>query len=359
MCAAILLTNLNKKYNNNYKLEDINKYINDINWQYYTSNDLDDVLDYLYKCINGSNITQLKKSIGISSVFNTQTFSDIKRQLGQNSVWSYIILDSKYKNTAVDVSDGTFIFYYSPVNYPSTDTGVITSSGEIRNIKSITLHKPTIPSTTYTNMNHKRLNIVIKELYHQSYYISQTQRAHWIIKANDNCIGNCNVLDFDDEDFVHNRIEDAKDEVCRWSDPKSENCKQEFKFNHKITHIDRLTLIIGNCDQNIPFDHDSDSAMVSSYASPTIITTTLPHKFTLPFYVVISGFTTDNVEADKIFINAINNPRGLLATPTGSNQFSLPMNTTSITPTAGLEFNVYYEDRRIIVPISIKHELDS
>ena len=159
---------------------------------------------------------------------------------------------------------------------------------------------------------------------------------HFIIKLCNVYISDYNALDFDDESF--NGVEN------------------KFIFNFPIGHIDQMTLTIGNCKQLISFKHDSDTATISSYGNPIVFTTTSPHLFTLPFYVMITGFNTLDPVADKYIIDTINSERAQKATVTGASTFTLPINSTGLTPLGGLTVNIYYEDRRIIVPLIIEHE---
>ena len=197
-----LLLKLNQRYNttprNRYTPESIAPYINDINWSEYTNDDLDEVLEYFHDKINHTD--RPKTALAIDSVFGERSYSKIKNKIAPGSVYSYVILDSKYRDLSYPAADGTLSFSYQLIN-AAGGQGIVSSTNETKDIKSITLLKPTIPATTYTDFNHRNVNITIKEISTQSYIISETQKAHFIIKASDVYISGYNVLDFDDESF--------------------------------------------------------------------------------------------------------------------------------------------------------------
>jgi hypothetical protein len=328
-----LVRKLNSRYSTRYDVDDIKPYINDINWDEYKSDDIQEVLSYLYDRIRGKPI---ENTLAINSVFGVSSYDEIKNNIVSETVYSYLIFDSKYQDKSNQYADGVFFFNYQLIG-SAGGIGIISSTNEIKNIKAMTMYKPTIPSTKYIDFNHRQMNISIKEINKQSYYCtSENQRAHWIIKVADIYIDGYNVLDFDDEEFngINNR----------------------FIFNFPVPFISTFTLVIGNCNQNIAFDHDSDTATISSYGNPLKFTTSKPHGFIRSFYVSITGFNTADPYTDKWIIDTVNSERAQLATNTGLNEFALSIDASSLTPLIGLTVNVYLEDRRIIIPIIIEHE---
>ena len=341
-----LVLKLNQRYYERFTIAHIKPYIKDINWDEYTASDLDEVLNYLYNSIKGTQ--KPPETLAIDSVFGISTFDEIKKRIEPNIVTSYLILDSKYQHKGYQASDGTFTFNYALTR--ASDVGIVSCTNDVKNIRSMTLLKPTIPSTKYTNFNHRNLSIVIMEMNQQSYFCATPgQRAHWIIKVSDVYMYD-NVLNFDDEQFTCDYARNDK-----YND-KYTNKPNTFIFNFPIPRIERVTLTIGNCTQHIPFEHDTDVAIVTSYGNPITFTTSKPHKFTLPMYVTITSFTTSDVSADKWIIDTINSERAQLATIVGANRFSLAIDATSLTPIVGLQVNVYYEDRRVIVPLILEHD---
>ena len=341
-----LVDKLNKKYNTSYSTVSIQPYIYDIEWCKCSNEVIDDIISYLYQRLNKQPGT-----LAIKSLFNETSFNKIKSTFSKEYASSYLILDSKYKSNAYPAPDGVFIFEYRLMK-GAGGVGVVSSSSEIKNIKSITLYKPTIPSTKYTDMNHRSINICIQELNVQSYYLTNNQRAHFILKTSDVYINDNNVLDFDDEEFKNKDVQYTADD-----NPKFDSsANNTFVFNFPVARIERLTISIGNCDRNIVFDYDRDTAIVNSYANPMIIRTSRNHNFTRPLNATITGFTTAAPIADKNIIAYINDERSIRLIPAGSDLLIISVDATNMTPLIGMSFNIYYEDRRIILPLMIKHD---
>lgn len=258
----------------------------------------------------------------IESIFGFKSLDDIKPK----ETNSYVLLDSKYKNT------GYTGYVWEYVLNKGMVTGTFTSDVPIENITQIRLYKPTIPlDQDYTSFEHRSIGILIDEFKIQSMYIDTNLRAHWILKVTDKAITDgTQVCDFDDEEFVVN----------------------EYKFD-KLGVLHKLTIRLHNMSEDIVFKHDSDTAVLS-YGAVTTLTTSVPHLFTGSTYITVTGFTTGNINADASVIAAINSKHDILATVTGDNTLTIPINSTAVVPVLGLSVNVYFENRRILIPMEIK-----
>lgn len=260
--------------------------------------------------------------VAIESIFGFKSIDEIKPK----ETHSYVLLDSKYKNT------GYSGYVWEYVLNKGIGPGTFTSDVPIENITQIRLYKPTIPfDKDYTSFEHRSIGILIDEFKVQSMFIDTNLRAHWILKVTDKTITNgTEVCDFDDEDFVAN----------------------EYKFD-KIGVLHKLTIRLNNLYEDIVFKHDSDTATLT-YGAVTTLTTTSPHLFTGSTYITVTGFTTGDVNADTSVIAAVNSKRDIRATVTGANTMTIPVNSTGIVPVPGLVVNVYFENRRILIPMEIK-----
>jgi hypothetical protein len=268
--------------------------------------------------------------VGQSSAFAIQNiFNPTAAQIK-----NYVVLDSKYRNI-IDTSTITnFNFAYVPTGY--LQAGTVNSIGNIKDVVSMRLYKPIIPYVPqYMNVDARRISITINEFSSQSYILSNGRRAHWILAYD-------SVGLTDTTNNLELSIQDFNDGI--------------FTFQKPITTFDTLTVSFGNPDTLIPFKSDRDTCTFT-YGNPTIITTTHAHEFatSATTYITITSFTTNNTIADANTIAAVNNLQEYLATSTGTNTMEIPINTSSITAKPGLVANVYYEDRRFILPIEFTY----
>lgn len=276
-----------------------------------------------------------KEDIRIGSLFGVV---DVDKLLDK-MVYHHVMLDSRYRNLSYSNLCWEYVFNKQNLS------GTFTTDAPLKNIMQVKLYKPMIPITPgYTNFEHRNVGILIDEFKIQSMILSENVRAHWILKTTDRSIwtkkSTCN---FDDEDFVNNN----------------------YKFD-KIKIVDRLTIRVNNLTEDIPFLPESDMASMS-YGSITTFTTDNPHLLTgYPLntsfqeitYILVTGFTTSDPITDIAVINNINSVRKHKAIITGAATITLDINTSGITPLSGLKVRVFYESRRILIPLVLVGEED-
>lgn len=260
-----------------------------------------------------------------------------------NYVKNYIVLDSKYRvidDTRQDILDH-FTFYYSTNRVASP--GTVLSSFPLSNIMSMKLYKTRIPNIPNASTGSRRVSVTINEFAAQAYILPTGNRAHWVLGTQDVADSHCT-------DMI---IENFSDGI--------------YNFNIPINVIDKFTITINDPLNKISWFNDRDTCTIS-YGANTVITTTLPHNFNpvkAPYtFVSFTDFTTASPNVDKTLIDFINGGE-IIATITGANTLELvqtvssavpyvgvPLNTASLTPLApGTKFNVFFEERRIYMPI--------
>ena len=244
----------------------------------------------------------------------------------------YIVLDSKFRLPTEDknTSITSFVWGYSGGQFVRNFN--VNSCSDIQNIVRMRLQNFSMPYgiEIYDGLSsYSRISVVIEELSAQSYIVSASKRAHWILRLDEYYnTPTSKRIEFNVDDFNHG----------------------EYWFNKPITYLDAITVKIGSPTLQITFLYDRDTC-TATYGNPTIITTTYAHGFTTSTYITLSNFTTGAVDTDKAIIDQMNNQKEILATVTGANTLTIPIDTSTITPSVGLTFNIFFEDRRIILNI--------
>ena len=272
----------------------------------------------------------------IRSVFDKTTVKDLAHELRKDLryTYDYIVLDSKYRQLQeignADIK--TFVWGYSPGK--NIAVGNVNSSSDIERIVSIKLDSICLPYGIERydgNLSYTRISVVIKELIAQSYMLSSKMNAHWILCNSEQFYANKKRIEFTTDDFH----------------------KGTFVFNKPITYLDSLTISFGSPLYPISFLFDRDTC-TATYGVNTTLTCTYPHMFNGSFYITISNFNTADIINDKDVISRMNNQTEILVTGSGNN-IIVPIDTSTITPIGGLQFNVFYEDRRIVMPMTIQY----
>lgn len=244
----------------------------------------------------------------------------------------YVMLDSRFKNE--NYSGLTFEYVFNGHDLP----GTFTTYKPLKNIKKIKLLKPTIyMNKFYNNWENRSIGILIEELKGQSMVINETMSAHWIIKITDKALWlKRDVCEFDSDDFINN----------------------DYIFD-VISGIDRLTIKLHNLTEFMPSLPEYGFASVT-YGATTTFTTDEPHYQTIDVlnvpnscFIVVEGFTTNDPTDDVLLINAINNTMGQIASVPSANTLVLGIDTSAISSVPGLKVKIYYENRRILIPLVI------
>ncbi|NDH07923.1 hypothetical protein EBX93_18755 [bacterium] len=286
----------------------------------------------------------MKRHIAISDVLGFKTIRElaygIKPKLSYRH--GYIMLDSRYR--LYNESKNANITHFSWGYYSGSrdiKIGAFNSSNDLENIICLKLHSFCMPYGVEFydgTASYNRISVVIDELAAQSYIVSSDKRAHWILK--------------------HDEPPNASPKNKRIEFSISDFSNGEYWFNKPIVYIDGINIRIGSPMLPISFLYDRDRCQ-ATYGNPTIITTTYPHLFTTSTYITMQNFTTNNVIHDSAIITAMNSKTEILATVIDANNLSIPIDTTSVIPKPGLIFNVFFEDRRLIMHMEVIYKIDA
>ena len=275
----------------------------------------------------------------ITKILNFDKMKDLATHINPSLGYrrDYIMFDSKYRilNESKNANITEFIWGYTPGK--TIQVGNVNSSSEIENIVCLRLQSFCMPYGIefYDGLSsYTRISVVIEEISAQSYIVSAVKRSHWILKHNEfKSTPDTKRIEFSADDFNNG----------------------EYWFNKPITYLDNLTIKIGSPTLPISFNYDRDTC-TATYGNPTIITTTYPHKFTGSTYITLSNFTTNDPITDKAIIDSINSSSEIKATVIDSTNLSIPIDTSTIIPVIPLTFNVFFEDRRIIMHLEVLYK---
>jgi hypothetical protein len=262
-----------------------------------------------------------------------------------NYVRNYIVLDTKYRviDDTVQTTLDHYTFYYSIGRIAAP--GTFQSSFPISNIMSMKMFKTRVPNIPNASTGARRISVAINEFTAQAFILSTGTKAHWVLGIEDIADSHCT-------DMI---IENYDDGI--------------FNFSVPINIVDKITLSFNDPLNKISWWNDRDTCTFT-YGLNTTITTTLPNNFDptkAPYtFVSFTNFTTADPIADKAIIDFINSGE-LAAVIIGANQLELVRTVTNVSPflyvpldtstlTAlppGTQFNVFYEERRIFMPIEL------
>lgn len=232
----------------------------------------------------------------------------------------YIVLDSRYR---LLTTNGTSVFRWQYIDNVNSRQGTVNTVGTIRNLVGMKLYQPVFPNKSLNSMT-QRLSILIEEFAAQSFIASAERRYHFITRTTPTSNGK----------YVECQTEDFNDGV--------------YKFHTPVTTFDTLTVTFGDPLDIISLSYDRAN-VTFSYGLTTTVTCPIAHNLASGDRVFLSDFTTDAPAVDKIYIDAVNDKFGLAVTVTSPTAFTLPVNTSTITPTAGLTIECYFAAFRFIL----------
>jgi hypothetical protein len=128
----------------------------------------------------------------------------------------------------------------------------------------------------------------------------------------------------------------------------------KYQFDKRITRLDQMTFLFMDPLADIVFYPDRSACAITSYASPTQITTDTGLTLTTGDYVTFSGFTSSDPTTDNAIITALNNTR-YAVTVSSATVFTIAVNTSAVTALSGLKFQCYVEKRRFFVNMIINY----
>ena len=283
---------------------------------------------------NPNSKTEITNIMGFNTIKDLALYVD--GSLGYRR--DYIMFDSKYRIVNEQKNADIVSFVWGYTGGRNICIGSINSSSDIQNIVCLKLQNFCMPygNEVYDGLSsYNRISVVIDEISAQSYIVSGNKRAHWILRHDEFYTTPATKrMEFNVEDFGNG----------------------EYWFNKPITYLDSITIKIGSPTLPITFKHDRDTCY-ATYGNPTIIHTTYPHLFTAYTYITLQNFITDNLQNDSAIIEQVNSKKEIRATVITANSLSIPIDTSTITPHINLLFNVFFEDRRIIMNLECTYIL--
>jgi hypothetical protein len=277
--------------------------------------------------------------LGLNDAFSIQQLFNPEATYIRN----YVVLDSKYRILNEASPDSINLFTWSYVDNANIDIGTVNSIGTIKNVMAMRIYQPRVPfvsSGTYSmNTESRRVAIVVQEFIAQSFIGPLGSKFHFMLQPIIPVVIAPTTL----PNMIELEVEEFNDGI--------------FRFRKPIVTFNTLSVSFLDPVNVIPFNHDRDT-ITFTYGNPTIITTSTPHLFVSTSgntYGNITGFTTAAPSTDAAIIAAINNPIELTLTVTGANTFTIPINTTAITPSVGLVANIFFNERRVILPMEFTY----
>lgn len=275
------------------------------------------------------NVENIKGILGKNDEIGIQTLLNPQATYRKN----YIILDSRYRNTAQDVPGGgitTFSWNFLSNSVANT-MGAVNSIGRVEQLVSIKCPNIRLPYKDSILVNaYKRVSLLINEFSGQSYIGQENRRFHFLYSTElDTNFIECKALP----------LETAT-----------------FQFAKPITQIDTLTISFGNPLEQVTFDMDR-ALMSVTYGGQAQFTSNFKHNLQTGDQVYVTGFTTNDPVADFAIIAQTNSTNGynIYVIDDYTIQIGDLDYSTIVNPINPLTVNVYFGSKRIFIPLELEY----
>lgn len=295
--------------------------------------------------------TNALSTANIQSVLGIKSMTDFKLTLNPASLYkkAYLVFDSFNKIRHLT----GFNWYYSPTK--QIISGTVTTNVPMQNIVAMQLYQPIIPISTLSNTSNQRVSILISGLATQSFISTNNRRYHFLTRV---------IPNGDITTHVALQIENFNEGLYKFNNPIKPPDIFTFTFGtpdtllsfnadtltgtfsdgaaliittteaHNLTSGD--TVLISDCKFDELFD--VYSASVTGYTDVITIDMGFAHGLSTGDRVYITDFETNNPFGNDVFNDAlVNTTDGHIITVTGSNYFTIPINTLGY-PFHGLTF---------------------
>lgn len=277
-----------------------------------------------------TKIAKKTKHLHIDALFGINNLETIQRKLNPNGFLrkQYLVLDSRNKSL---VNSSSSLFYWEYVPTVHVKQGTVNSVVSVKNLMSIKLYQPMLPRPIgYSSISSGRISILFNNFSTQSIIASDTRKYHFMTRPRE-----ISVVGYELQ------IEDYLD--------------GEYKFHEPITTFDRIELSFGD-PLNVLTFHDDRYNVTFTYGATTNVIFDTAHNLNVYDVISFGDFTTDDINADNIAIQEMNNKYGIqVSSVANSTTVSVNIDTSSITPTAGLNIVCYIDTRRIILPVEMTY----
>lgn len=265
----------------------------------------------------------------ISQLVGLDTSEKIRRSLNpqSNLRQNYIIFDSRYR---VKTYGSISAFQWNFVQNLTLADGSVNIYGSLRDIVALRVYPLRIPYVLAGDTAQERISLNVVELSPQGFVAHENRRFHFLFKTT--VAGNwidCQPFNFNDG---------------------------YYRFNKPVSRLDTLTLTFGDPLKQIQFDADRSNYQIAYGVLVTTITTDIDHNLITGDKVYFEDFTTTNPVADADLIKFINGPDGFYITFIAPTIFTIPLDTSSLAPPPpGIKLSVYFESKRLYIPIEITY----
>ncbi len=239
-----------------------------------------------------------------------------------------IFIDSRYQSLA---NKNKARMSFTIINETKTKipgSGIITSSGVIKDIVEIEVFPFSIPYMATADNYYNKITMSILELSSVSFDAYEDSQFHFMFDS----VKKDNLLNLTPINNI-------------------------FRFSKPIAKISDFTLRFGSPLTPIIFDNDRLQSTSIDYASnPAVITFAEDHNLTTDDIIYITDFSSNDPAKDLTIINAINNPNGHICTRTSARKISINIDMTLVTnPNTNLSITIYFGSKRIMLPMKIRY----
>lgn len=277
--------------------------------------------------------------VNLATLFGLTSQNEIQTMFNPQAryIKNYLILDSKYRNLNTDGTTKFQWIYNDASDLPTR--GVSTAGGTVRNVVAMKMYQFVFPNVSTLNVDSGRIGVFIQEFKDASFIANGPTSYHWLLR-----VAQGNALPQPSPFFVQCETEDYQDGI--------------LYFNKPLVNIDRFTISFSDPLNTISIPYDRSLATLT-YGATTTLITSIPNNLSIGGRVMITGFTTDAPNTDVSTITQMNNPLGLLVSNIiNDTTFVVDVDTSTITPKAGLNVNVYFAQFRFLIGIELTYIKD-
>lgn len=278
----------------------------------------------------------VSKAINIESIFGIKTKYQLQRALHPQIQYTknYIILDSKNRVPSTNLQQMQWL-YLSDALFQQ---GTVNTKGQVRDLIGMRIY-PIRAAQNFglSGQYSPTFTILFEEFKAQSFIGQQRRNFHFMLRQTPNPVVPPGVPAV------------AQQELTPMNDGY-------FWFRKPFTTINTITISLANplVVINVPVAQQILYTQYFTYAVVTTISVPYATGYSSGNTVVISNFTTDNPVGDAAVIAIMNDPNGHIITVLDSSTFTIPVNTSTITPlTTSRPFYITNESLRVIIPLEL------
>lgn len=244
-----------------------------------------------------------------------------------------LVLDSHYRQVESPMNNSRYTWNILYDTHRSRGTANIIGS-KVRDIISLSVLPIRIPNPTVTTglTSYKRVHMFLHQFGPQSFASQNGKNFH----------------------FVFEPTADGADHQSLSPAGETESGGR-IVFDKKVTKFDEITFSFTDPVTELIFRDDRIDSTAWLYGAVTTITLASNHNLVNGELITMDDFTSTNVNADRGLIAQFNTQTHSI-TVTAANQFTIPVNTTTIAGgIANLIIPIFIEKRRMFIYLKIKY----